>query len=88
MSNKLPPEMYNLRATTLQIVRNLLEKELFSTEKDALLFVCFKAEINGAQSGFNLSEALGSKIPEVANKVYGQYKKFKSSFDTIEEDHE
>lgn len=75
---------------TLEIVRDMLAKKLFSTEKDALLFVCFKAKINGAQSGFNMSEAmcmdiLLNNIPTIANKVYDQYKKFKSTIEVEQE---
>lgn len=91
MSKKLPPETYNLRVATLEIVRNLLKKKLFKTEKDALLFVCFSAALDGAKSGFVISETQLSKIPftkvssnnelcNAAERVYDQFKKFKSVY--------
>lgn len=91
MSKKLPPETYNLRVATLEIVRNLLKKKLFKTEKDALLFVCFSAALDGVKSGFVISESQLVKIPfkkinsdnmlcNAADRVYDQFKKFKSVY--------
>lgn len=77
--DKITPATYNLRVITVELVDKFISQNLFSTQKDALLFVCFKAQIKGVSTGFDDVFTM-IDIKTSFNKIYQQYRDFRKVY--------
>jgi len=74
--SKISPQTYNQRCLTLELVECFIAKKLFSTQKDALLYIIYKAKIDKATTGFQDKFTL-EDIATKFDKIYHQFLDFK-----------